>query len=120
MSYRNAGVPEFGAIEREQASKWSRLPASVREEANFRRRLRHLRERGCIITPRILRSILGEPECEICGHKFASVSELHVDHDHETGLPRGALCARCNRYVDGLRWYVKHHRKARVYVGFYD
>lgn len=35
--------------------------------------------------------------CAICKRKPSKVRRLDRDHDHETGQPRGLLCARCNR-----------------------
>lgn len=32
--------------------------------------------------------------CAICRKKF--INNLHVDHNHKTGLVRGLLCLRCN------------------------
>ncbi len=32
-------------------------------------------------------------ECAICG----SIDDLHIDHNHSTGLFRDILCGRCNR-----------------------
>ena len=35
--------------------------------------------------------------CVVCG-KSLKDHKIHVDHDHKTGLVRGLLCWRCNRY----------------------
>lgn len=35
--------------------------------------------------------------CGICGAFATARRRLDRDHDHKTGLPRGLLCARCNR-----------------------
>ena len=32
--------------------------------------------------------------CEICKNEFDRTP--HIDHDHETGKPRGLLCGKCN------------------------
>jgi Recombination endonuclease VII len=59
--------------------------------------------------------------CAICGRPPKPKAPLHVDHDHETGDPRGLLCVRCNNalgllderpevlylaadYLDGAPW----------------
>lgn len=34
--------------------------------------------------------------CAICG-RVPATYRLHVDHDHKTGLTRGALCPQCNK-----------------------
>ncbi|MDX3165896.1 endonuclease domain-containing protein [Streptomyces scabiei] len=36
------------------------------------------------------------PDCHLCGHYAGAM----VDHDHESGLVRGLLCAMCNRTVE--------------------
>lgn len=36
------------------------------------------------------------PACGICHNRIAT----KIDHDHSTGLVRGALCDTCNRHVD--------------------
>lgn len=35
-----------------------------------------------------------ESKCQLCG---TVIELLHVDHDHSTGLVRGAICTHCNR-----------------------
>lgn len=41
--------------------------------------------------------------CEICGAQ----GKLVVDHDHETGIPRGILCYVCNNTIDFLGAYPR-------------
>lgn len=36
-------------------------------------------------------------KCGICGEEFTNYSNVHIDHDHETGLVRGLLCKQHNR-----------------------
>ena len=38
-----------------------------------------------------------EGRCAICGISLED-RQIHVDHDHKTGLVRGLLCWQCNRY----------------------
>lgn len=35
--------------------------------------------------------------CGICGIQFINYSQVHIDHDHETGVVRGLLCKQHNR-----------------------
>lgn len=35
--------------------------------------------------------------CEICGTPFKDASKIQIDHDHNTGAIRGALCVPCNQ-----------------------
>lgn len=42
-------------------------------------------------------------KCAICLTKPAAGKNLHVDHDHRTGLVRGLLCMRCNHDLLGRR-----------------
>jgi len=35
-------------------------------------------------------------ECELCGYTTTITRELHIDHNHATGIPRGLLCQKCN------------------------
>lgn len=35
--------------------------------------------------------------CAICGIILVLTKDIHIDHDHDTGLVRGLLCNGCNR-----------------------
>lgn len=51
-----------------------------------------------------LRSTLLEAQgfaCAVCGRPFTSEKNIHADHCHETGVPRGLLCNLCN-VAEGL------------------
>lgn len=39
----------------------------------------------------------GGEHCAICGRLPSATRRLDRDHCHDTGEPRGLLCARCNR-----------------------
>ena len=55
-----------------------------------------------------------KPEhCECCGEL---VKSFHCDHDHETGLFRGWLCAHCNQGIGKLGDNLAGVMKAITYL----
>jgi hypothetical protein len=43
-----------------------------------------------------------EQKCAICKkHESSFKNRLAVDHDHKSGLVRGLLCYRCNKFLVG-------------------
>lgn len=50
--------------------------------------------------------------CPLCDKPLDDV-EVHVDHDHETGMLRGLLCRTCN---NRLGWYEQRARKVAEYL----
>lgn len=53
--------------------------------------------------------------CAICGNPPKKV-RLNVDHDHKTGLIRGALCFMCNRVLGLFRDNLERFNKAMLYL----
>lgn len=51
-------------------------------------------------------------ECEICGE----TNNLHIDHEHATGLVRGILCGGCNRGIGMLRENISSIQSAIQYL----
>jgi hypothetical protein len=57
---------------------------------------------GSELTLEQARQFRQDRPCEICGAPFVDGKGGHAaDHNHRTGVPRGVLCARCNK---GLGW----------------
>lgn len=51
----------------------------------------------------------GNALCPLCDKRMATC----IDHDHETGATRGALCQTCNKamhYVDNRDWLARAER----------
>lgn len=57
--------------------------------------------------------------CEICGDVFNSKVAKHVDHDHETGKIRGALCNKCNMGLGSFEDNINRMRLAISYLKKY-
>lgn len=54
--------------------------------------------------------------CEVCLSEFGPGSELHFDHDHETGKFRGVLCERCNVALGMLQNSPDNLRRMLNYI----
>lgn len=48
--------------------------------------------------------------------KYGHIRNLHVDHDHETGVVRGLLCSKCNTAIGLLKDDASIIQKALDYV----
>jgi hypothetical protein len=50
--------------------------------------------------------MLQNHKCGICGKDESLFkNKLSVDHNHKTGLVRGLLCYRCNKFIVGRHTY---------------
>lgn len=65
--------------------------------------------------------------CHIClkperiiDHRTKKQRALAVDHDHETGLIRGLLCANCNRAIGMLNEDPNVLREAADYLEYFN
>jgi hypothetical protein len=77
-------------------------------ETEWQRRIRRDRERAWLKGARGNR-------CEVCGVAPKS-RELHVDHDHHTGLSRGLLCHKHNRVM----WIGATPRELRAMADYLE
>jgi hypothetical protein len=53
--------------------------------------------------------------CEICG----STEDIHIDHDHTTGVVRGPLCSKCNQAIGLLDEDIYRLKAAIDYITFH-
>ena len=63
--------------------------------------IRNLRMRGCNITKEAYQKLMTAKTCAVCGVEFVrepwtNMSAPVLDHDHQSGHPRKALCRGCN------------------------
>jgi len=57
--------------------------------------------------------------CAICGSQMKSkLGNLHVDHDHKTGIVRGLLCIQCNITLGMLREDSNRIKKVLQYLEY--
>lgn len=54
--------------------------------------------------------------CAICQRPPMGRGELHVDHDHTTGVVRGLLCQKCNQGLGQLDDSPERLRQALAYL----
>lgn len=54
--------------------------------------------------------------CGICTRPPKEGKNLHVDHDHKTGLTRGLLCWGCNAALGKFRDDIEKLRNAHAYM----
>jgi Zn finger protein HypA/HybF involved in hydrogenase expression len=59
------------------------------------------RFRGAIISDKEVKDFNSQSNCGICGIDF-SLAKKCLDHCHETGVYRGALCVQCNTSLGKL------------------
>lgn len=53
-------------------------------------------------------------KCALCGKQFDEHKRPVLDHDHETGLNRGFLCASCNMCLGGYELFRRERLLERV------
>lgn len=70
------------------------------------------------ITSRVRKAIIAgqQQRCSICGQHEDVVGFLHIDHDHDSGVVRGALCSGCNSTIAFARHDPKILRDSARYL----
>ena len=64
-------------------------------------KLSHWKNRSIVLSEVEIEKFNTTSSCEICDRSFQVVKK-HLDHCHETGLYRGALCLDCNTSLGKL------------------
>jgi hypothetical protein len=113
--YKANPQPSIDRVKRWQQENPDRLNATRRRrrelpEVKRRERATHLMRKFGITIEQYEEMLANQGGgCAICGRRPGKIS-LHVDHDHETGRIRGALCFRCNNalgdFADNGDWLV--------------
>lgn len=57
-------------------------------------------------------ALMAVTTCAICG----SQEDMHIDHDHETGVVRGRICGLCNRGLGLFKDDPERLRAAAAYI----
>lgn len=91
---------------------------SVSEERVYRERVNRIKYRYNGSDEDVNR-IFDTHMCEICGTVFNSKTHKHVDHDHESGKIRGALCNKCNMGLGSFEDSINRMRLAISYLKKY-
>lgn len=83
--------------------------------------------RRCGITPlngdfnKLIKMLKETTNCGICGiHKDELKYSLALDHNHDTGEPRGFLCHNCNSAIGKLKDNSDLVRKAAEYLDYFE
>jgi Recombination endonuclease VII len=98
-AHRDAGIARAKAW---AAANPERAKANSQRTQKARSRRYNLKNMG--ISLEYFEEMMSAQEecCAICGAEFSKVP-VHMDHDHETGRPRGLLCSGCNLGIGLLR-----------------
>lgn len=102
------------------------VPLYHKKDSKWRKKwrpaLEHLQGGVCCICrrpPPILQRVLDRLNDTPWGPQTdETLSKLWIDHDHETGMVRGLLCADCNAAIMALEGYdlQEHAAAARQYL----
>ena len=49
------------------------------------------------------RELRNRTNCDLCGAEYKSKSDINIDHCHQSGSVRGAICTCCNLMLGGAR-----------------
>jgi hypothetical protein len=55
------------------------------------------------IPKELARELRSREQCDLCGVPYKSKSDVNIDHCHDTGAVRGAICTCCNLMLGGAR-----------------
>lgn len=102
-TYRLNWTDEQKKAHLERTAAWNRRNPKRRKEIQRKAMLRHLY--GITEEEYDLRLNAQDHGCAICASrgKEGERYPLSVDHDHDTGIVRGLLCAACNLALGGFR-----------------
>lgn len=105
--------PEFAERQRQNSAKWhaENKERVAQYHHEYQKNAGSRAHRKYRITRSEYDEYMSKP-CGICG-----APSKHLDHNHETGFIRGALCHRCNLglgYHEG--WYQEHSTEIHSWI----
>ena len=96
--------------------EWLEAHPELRKARNEARKSQHKLEKYGLTQEEYDRIVSGP--CHICGSTDGGGrwGKMCLDHDHNTGQLRGALCAKCNKAIGLLRDDPEIIRQAAIYL----
>ena len=111
---------EYAKMHRDNQRKYQRKYAQSHKEEikKYKRKNKLKKKYGLSITEFDNMLLAQDNKCLICGQSLdlQNTKNVHVDHNHKTGIVRGILCSNCNKALGFFRDNPEYLRNAIKYL----